>query len=103
MQSASSNDNAPSGFLPIDFDAHTTAAAFEEMKEAKVHANVHAYLRKKTSAGNVLETRNAGRVEFIMQKNHVASQPEPHVEWRVRSLKAFPVYDLGGPEFWAAT
>ena len=65
-----------------------------------VHAHVQAYLRRRSDDGKVLETRNAGRGEIVMQRLHSSEYGEKTLQWRIRRFKVFPTWDQGGQEFW---
>ena len=66
---------------------------------ASVSANGTAYLRKKTADRKVIETRNGGRIEIVMVREGSILGTNP---WRIAGLKAVPVWDVGGKEFWGA-
>lgn len=68
-----------------------------------VHYYVNAYLRKRTDDGRVLETRNGGRGEALMQRMSVPGQSSKAFEWRVRKFKALAIWDQDGKSFWGSS
>ena len=90
------------GVLPLDFDWPISGTSSLDRSTVTVAANMSAYLRKRTADGGMVETRNAGRGEFTMQRKIIDHPQGQNIEWRVRAMKAYPVYDIGGKEFWSA-
>ncbi|KAL9052203.1 MAG: hypothetical protein Q9162_005528 [Coniocarpon cinnabarinum] len=87
-----------SGILPLDLDWSPKSSTIIDRDSVTVHANVQAWLRKRTADGETIETRNGCRGEFALSR--LGSGLD--AQWRVRWYKVFPGYDINGKEFWKA-
>lgn len=98
MEKIEASQHVVTGILPL-FPEGGLAPGENPPGRINVVANGTAYLRKKVSDGRVLETRNGGRMELVVQREEEVKSGNP---WRIASLKAIPVWDEGGREFWGA-
>ncbi|KAL6719811.1 hypothetical protein ACLMJK_001732 [Lecanora helva] len=96
MDKIEASQHIITGILP-HIEESPTSAGFQD--PTRVSANVTAYLRKKSSDGRVLESRNGGRLELEVTKETDSQTMNP---WRIAKMKAIPVWDEGGKEFWQA-